>query len=342
LSTLGIGDGPEAATVPALPAIPAPKAPRPGFVDRIRRWLLEPQFPPLALEVRSRSVGAVRGIRERGGFGLGTAASLSLPDGVVALSMSQPNVVDREAFRETVRAVLERAGISLHGPIGLVLPDPVARVSLVPAGELVGKTAAEAKDLIRFRIRKAVPFDVKDAQVAYALPRVVTPEAQAVSVVISRAVLEGYEEALASLGLQPGLVELAGLAIQAAAEVARPMADRLIVNWDEGYVSLLLTRAGEPVLIRTLTGETAGTHDDIVREVANTVLYYREKLGGAGLGTVVLRSAVLPPAQAVQLLREPLGMTPEIFDPWSPGGGDASAAAQAVAGAAACVAGKVA
>jgi hypothetical protein len=54
-----------------------------------------------------------------------------------------------------------------------------------------------------------------------------------------------------------------------------------------------------------------------------------------------VRSAVLTPAQAASLLREPLDMAPEIFDPWlGSGGSDDSAAGQAVAGAAACVVGR--
>jgi hypothetical protein len=157
---------------------------------------------------------------------------------------------------------------------------------------------------------------------------------------IARGVLEGYEEALVSLGLTPGLVELSGLTILGAVEAARPAEDRLVVNWDEGYVSLLLARGGQPVLVRTLTGEASSTREDVIREVANTVLYYREKLGGAGLASVSVRSAHLSPAAAVELLSEPLGLVPEIFDPWGTGGADPSGHAQAVAGAAACVVGK--
>ena len=308
--------------------------------ERIRRWLLEPEYPLVALEVRSRSVGAVRVTRERGKLRLAAAASLSLPEGAVSLSMAQPNVTTPDVFRETVRAVLERAGIPLRGDVGLVLPDPVARVSLIPAAELVGKDARESDDLIRFRLRKAVPFDIKDARIAFKLPPPSRPEGLVVAVAIARPVVESYENALASLGIQPGLVELAGLAILTAVEAAGPPGDRLVVNWDDGYVSLLLTRTGEPVLARTLTGETVTTDDDIVREVANTVLYYREKLGGAGLAAVVLRSAVLPPAQAIELLREPLGQVPVILDPWGASAGTDGAVGQAVAGAAACVAGK--
>jgi Tfp pilus assembly PilM family ATPase len=342
LSSLGIDGRPAGPPPGAAPVVASAPAPRGSLRERFERWLLEPPYPMVALEVRPRSIGAVRVTRQGGRPLLAAAASLSLPDGVLALSMAQPNVLSAPEFRETLRAVLERAGIPLSGAIGLVLPDPVARVSLVPAAELASKDPAEIEEMLRFRLRKAVPFDIKDARVVFRMPRSAAPEALALAVVIARPILEGYEDALGSLGLHPGLVELAGLSILTAIEASHPAGDRLVVNWDEGYVSLLLTRAGEPVLMRTLTGEAASTHEDIIREVANTVLYYREKLGGAGLASVVVRSGVLAPSQAVELLKEPLGMTPMILDPWAPPGeADDSAAGQAVAGAAACVVGKV-
>jgi hypothetical protein len=278
--------------------------------------------------------------RERGRWVLGAAASLSLPDGALKLSMVEANVVDPVAFRETVRAVLERAGIPLAGVIGLVLPDPVARVATPPATEFVGKDSREIEELLRFRLRKAIPFEIKDARLAFAVPDSPAPDSVVVAAAIAKPVLDGYEQALVSLGLNPGLVELSGLAVLAAVESAKPPGDRLVINWDDGYISLLLARRGQPVLVRTLTGEASTAHEDVVREVANTVLFYREKLGGVGLDTVSIRSTVLPVSEAVELLREPLGMRAEAFDPWAGGGGDGGPQAQAVAGAAACLAGK--
>jgi Tfp pilus assembly PilM family ATPase len=291
--------------------------------------------------VRPRSVGAVRMTQSRGRTVLAAAASLDLPEGVLGLSMVQPNVLEPEAFRETIRGVLERIGTPLAGPIGLVLPDPVARVSLMPVTEFLGKDSTEVESLVRFRLRKAVPFDIKDAKLAVAFPEGGATDSLALVVAIALPVLEGYEQALVSLGLQPGLVELAGLAILGAVDAARPPGDRLVVNWDEGYVSLLLSRGGQPALVRVLTTEEASMREDVVREAANTVLYYRDKLGGTGLQSVLVRSAVLTPAAAVALLQEPLGLVPDILDPWAGAeGGDASDLGQAVAGAAACVTGK--
>ncbi|HKC12782.1 MAG TPA: hypothetical protein VKI41_12190, partial [Vicinamibacteria bacterium] len=74
-------------------------------------------------------------------------------------------------------------------------------------------------------------------------------------------VLEGYEAALEALGFHPGLVETACLALSGRAIGAGSSGDRLLVNWDHGYVSLVLSRAGWPILLRTLTGDFAAAPD---------------------------------------------------------------------------------
>jgi hypothetical protein len=221
--------------------------------------------------------------------------------------------------------------------VALVLPDPVARVALVPAAEVRG-SQSQADELIRFRLRKAVPFDVREARVA-TIPGGARSGDHVMVGAIYQPVLEGYESACRALGLHPGLVELSGLALLTATFAGRPIADRLLVNWDEGYVSLVLARGEWPILVRTLTAEAASSPDDVAREAANTVLYYRDRLGGEGLAEAVVRSAALPPSEAVALLEKPLELVPEVVDPWAwLGGGAPVASSQAIAGAAASLA----
>jgi hypothetical protein len=287
------------------------------------------------VEVRPRRLGVVRLVREKGRLGMGAAASVELPEGVLRLSMTEPNVLDPEAFRRALESLLERAGARGESKLGLVLPDPIVRVATVPVSELAAARRRDRDEMVRFRLRKALPFDVRDARVATLMPRGGAGSMALVAAVL-RPVLEGYESALGALGLHAGLVEVACLAITAL--VPDAPGDRLLVNWDDGYVSLVLTRAGWPVLLRTLAGEYVTRPEPVVREVANTVLYYRERLGGGGLAGAAVRSAVLDPREAVALLAEPLGFVPEVLDPWGPLGlehGDM--AAQAVAGAAACL-----
>jgi type IV pilus assembly protein PilM len=304
----------------------------------LRRRLHDPERPLVAVEVRARSVGVVRMARAGGRTGLGAAAFLELPEGCVKLSMTQPNILDTDTFTRTLRAVLERAGVLEGGRVALVLPDPVARVALVPSAEVKG-SPSQVDELIRFRLRKAVPFEVREAHVATAAGGARSGDPLMVGA-IYRPVLEGYEAACRAVGLHPGLVELSGLALLNAAFAPRPTADRLLVNWDEGYVSLILARGEWPILVRTLTSEAASSPDDIAREVGNTVLYYRERLGGAGLAEAVVRSAAIAPSEAVALLAGPIDLTPEVVDPgnWL-GPGTPVAMAQAIAGAAASLAG---
>jgi Tfp pilus assembly PilM family ATPase len=218
-----------------------------------------------------------------------------------------------------------------------VLPDPVARLALLPASEVAAKRRKQSEELIRFRLRKALPFDVRDARVAFAGGGTRAADSVLVAA-IYRPVLEGYEEACRAVGLHPGVVELSGLALLNAAFGSRPPADRLLVNWDDGYVTLLLARGEWPLLVRTLVGEAAASPDEVAREVGNTLIYYRERLGGTALAQAVVRSALLPADQALSLLEGPLEMKPELLEPWPAGrAGDMGRAGQTLAGAAASV-----
>jgi len=300
---------------------------------RAGRWaartLVEPPLPLLAIEVRPRALAAVRLLREGGGLSLGAAATVELPAGAIEVSLARPNVIDPEAFRGALRAVLERVGALSGGDVSLVLPDPAVRLALIPSEGLRGRRR-DADETIRFRLHKALPFDVRAARLAWAPPR----EEQALVAVAPEEVVRGYEEALESLGFQPGLVEAASLALLSAAETGP--GDRMLVNWDEGYVSFVLTRAGQPLLLRTLPGDAG--RDSVVRYATSTMQFHRDRLGGQALAGVVLRSAVVPGDEAAALLERALEAPVRLIRPWAALGiTEEGASAQAVAGAAACV-----
>jgi type IV pilus assembly protein PilM len=287
---------------------------------RGRRWLrrqfFEPPAPLVAIEVRPKALAAVRLAGKGGRVSLAAAALVELPPGVLAVSMTESNVHDVEAFRQLLRSVAEKAGILAAGRIALVLPDPVARLALLPAAEVRARRRKESEELLRFRLRKAVPFEIRDARLATVPAGAQGGEAQVLVGAVLHSILAEYEQPCRDLGLEPGLVVLSGPTILEGVEWGRPPEDRLVVNWDDGYLSLLLARAGSPALIRTLSGAAVATSDSVAREVTQTVTYYRERLGGAGLAQVVLRTAALPVEEAAAVLERALGQRPEILDPW--------------------------
>jgi hypothetical protein len=106
-----------------------------------------------------------------------------------------------------------------------------------------------------------------------------------------------------------------------------------VVNWDDGYVSLLLVRGGSPALVRTLTGPGAESAEALRREIDSTLVYYRERLGGQAIEEISLRSAARPVAEVEGTLGHDLGAPVEAIEVWARD--DPRLPLQALAGAAA-------
>lgn len=303
---------------------------------RAWRWLAAPEQPAAAIEVRPRSLGLVGASSDtRRGQRLGSAALVELPEGALELSLVEPNVADEEAFSRALTALVERAGLAAGARVALVLPDAAARTVLL---ELEGAGAGTSlEELVRFRLRKVVPFDVREARVAaLRLPAAAAGPAAVLAVAAAGSVIASYEAALERRRLHVGLVELSGLALLRFA--AGGDEDRLLVNWDSGYLTLVLTRAGRPLLIRTLVGEAAADVESVGWEVSQTLLYYRDRLGGQGLGAALVRADEERADALRDRLEQPLGFPPTLLTPWTalgaavPGG-----AGPRLAGAAACL-----
>jgi hypothetical protein len=276
-------------------------------------------------------VAAVRLTREGGRLSLAAAAAVELPEGALAVSLTKPNVLVPEAFQACLRAAVERVGALSGGPVSLVLPDPAVRLTLLPLAGLHGRRG-EIEETVRFRLHKTLPpdFDVRAARLAWQP----AGAGQILVAAASDEVVRGYEEALSSLGFYAGLVETAGLAL-ASLNGAAGDGDRLLVNWDEGYVSFFLSRDSRPLLLRTLPRE--GSREAVARQATQTRRFHLDQLGGRDLEEVVVRAAAIPGAEAASVLADALGVTPRLLRPWAAlGSADDDAAAQAVAAAAAC------
>lgn len=300
---------------------------------RLWRRLLDPEPPMSAIEVRASGVAGLRLVREGKRLALGAAASLELAAGVLRVSLTEPNIVAAAAFRDTLRAAAERVGLLAGARVALVLPDPVARVSLVPAAEVKARSRKELEELLRFRIRKSLPFDVQHARIAFAeVPAAPGRPAALLVAAAHEPIIAAYEQALREVALEPGLVELSALSLMASR--SGTSGDELLINWDDEHASLIVLRDGEPILIRTLIGELQARPEEVAREVQSTLLYYQERLGGTKLARVLVRSR--NGEAAADALRDVVSVAPEAIDPWREiAGAPRSVEAALLAGAAA-------
>src|ERR1700678_3173475 len=108
-----------------------------------------------------------------------------------------------------------------------VVPDAAVRVLLLDFDTLPGK-AAEALPIVRFRLKKMLPFDADDAAVSYQVMETRKGSVKGVAVAIPRGGLAEYEGVVREAGFEPGAVLPSTLA--ALAGMAEGDAPALLVN----------------------------------------------------------------------------------------------------------------
>ena len=154
----------------------------------------------------------------------------------------------REALVAAVRTALEQVG-QRGRDVTLVVPDAAVRVLLLDFDALPAK-AAEALPVVRFRLKKLLPFDADDAAVSYQVMATTRGIVQVLAVAMPREVLAEYESLVREAGFEPGAVLPSTLAALAGlAEGETPM---LVVNAGREAVTTAIVKAGVVLLHRTV------------------------------------------------------------------------------------------
>jgi type IV pilus assembly protein PilM len=210
--------------------------------------------PRLAVEVRAEGVVAARAENATGP--LMDVSRTALAEGVLEPGLKAGNVVDRPALIVAVKRVLEEiAGrgsgrdASLGRDVTVVVPDAAVRVLLLDFDQLPSK-AAEALPVVRFRLKKLLPFEVDDAMVSYQVMSHEKNLVRVVAVAMPREVVDEYEGVVTAAGYLPGAVLPSTLAALAGLDEAQDAA--LVVNAGQRQVTTAIVKAGVLLLHRTL------------------------------------------------------------------------------------------
>jgi type IV pilus assembly protein PilM len=202
--------------------------------------------PRLAVEVRAEGVVAARA--EDAVALLTAVARGDLPEGAVTPGLKAGNIVDKAAVVAAVRRALDAVagtGRERSRDVTVVVPDSAVRVLFVDFDQLPSK-AVEALPVVRFRLKKLLPFDADDAMVSYQVMSSEKGAVKLLAVAMPKAVLEEYEAVVLAAGYVPGAVLPSTLAALAGLdEVATPV---LVVNAGTTAVTTAIVR-GEALLL---------------------------------------------------------------------------------------------
>jgi len=226
--------------------------------------------PRLACEV-----SADRVLAARGGGRVELYASHGLPAGAVVPNLGNVNVLDGQVLRlaiaEALAAVHERSR-----DVIAILPDAAVRVVMLDFDTLSDKKD-DADGVVRFRLKKSLPFNVDQAALSYDVHRL-NGHVKVLAAVSPQAVLEEYEAAFRDAGYSPGVVLPSMLAALGLVDASAPT---LVVKVDSVNISVAVVDQHELRLLRTLENASgaAVSGAQIAADVYPSVVFYEDTYG---------------------------------------------------------------
>lgn len=282
------------------------------MLDRIRGLDLEralglrPAAPGVAVELDRNALSLVRLRRVKRGAPptLEGHRVAQVEQPAVPASIFDQNSLGQEALTQKLGELFEAGGVR-PGRVGIVLPDNVAKIALL---QLPDRPPAHRQlvELIRFKLNRSIPFKVADAALSY---QILPGEGSAVTVLVAlmrQPLVDKCERAVEALGGRPGLIDLCTPNLlnlcRERIENAAADGDVALLNCTSTYFSLLIVRGPRLIFYRCKSynvgnptdADAASTNGLFVREIAGSLSYYREKLDGRNLTTVLVRSVALP------------------------------------------------
>ena len=239
-----------------------------------------------------------------------------LKEGVLSVSPLKENVIDPNELANAVRGIWAGLGSRKRKDVAVILPDYCARIAVLDFDEFP-LDAKEQLSLVRFRLKRSVPFDVEAAVVGYWTQAGADKKCEVVSVVAPLEIIARYEAPFRSAGLNPGLVTTS---ILAALELA-PEAGLSVLAKISGRVLTVVVRQRSLVKLVRCVEVASQALEDIAAVLLPTFVYVEDNLEGAVEN--LLLCGFGPQSEAarshfhrelgvtVELLRSPLGLAGE-------------------------------
>ena len=226
--------------------------------------------PKLACEIAADRVLAGRVIDN--GSGLEACAARELAPGSVVPDLVESNLRQRAAVRDGIESALGGVAGRTHDVIAIV-PDATVRVMLVEFDTLPSDQE-EALGVVRFRLKKSLPFDVDKAKVSYHAQKI-NDEVRVVAAVALGSVIEDYEAAFQEAGFNPGVVLPSTLAALGAADGKRPT---MVIKVDAHTTSIAILNQDQLQLFRTLENGRGVTisGEQLAEEVYPSIVFFQD------------------------------------------------------------------
>lgn len=200
-----------------------------------------------------------------------------LSAGALVPGVAEANILSQDAVVEAIRKALDELAPKSRA-VTLVLPDTAVRVFVLDFDTLPEK-AAEVIPVLRFRMRKMVPFDVEHAALSYQVLVKGESNVKVLATIMPGPVLTEYEAAVRAAGYEPGVVLPSSLASLAGLDSLEPI---LAATLSGQALTTSIASGQDLHLFRTvdLPQDLDARVAEIQRSIAVAAAYYEDKLIG--------------------------------------------------------------
>lgn len=260
---------------------------RSSLVRSLVRWFDAVPRPPLAIEIASDRIAVARWSRSGS---LDEFAVELLPPGVIVPSAVEVNLANSSAAKSALAKACDRVR-TRDEDVALILPDPVIRV-FVQHFEEFPRSSGEAIPLLRWKLKKSVPFEADETIISYMRQ---APRETGVDIVTALGrlrVIREYETLAEGVGLYPGVVLSSTLAAISLLEDHKPA---LLARISGSALTTTIVRSGVLCGYRCTELPASGaslTPQMLLEEIFPVAAYYQDTWNEsiasvriAGLGT---------------------------------------------------------
>ena len=196
-----------------------------------------------------------------------------LDAGVLAVSPAHANILQPHTVLERIHALVPPNG-QRKRRAALVLPDYCARVAVLDFDAFPAQPE-EQLALLRFRLKKSVPFDVDTAMVSYMVQsRGASGKVEVLAAVISADIVTEYETPFRAAGFHPGFVTTSSLA---TLNLIDPGEISLLVKLSGRVLSVFVLDGTVVKLARCIEMDTGGA-EEIDSVLHPTIAYVEDEL----------------------------------------------------------------
>lgn len=199
----------------------------------------------------------------------------TFPEGTVRVSPIEDNLIRADVVSGIVHRIATPNGTRKRRPAVLILPDYAARVSVLDFDSFPAAPEEQAQ-LVRFRVKKTVPFEIESAAVSYfAQPVAGSKKVEVVAVTMAIEILARYEALFYNTGLQAGEVTTATLA---ALNLFREEGIAVIAKLAGNVLTVVVAARGRLKLFRCVELEQA-SEEEILGVLYPTFAYVEDEFG---------------------------------------------------------------